>query len=107
MVPEKFSIRKGITIQQAIFTLTNSILSVLNKQQQAGEIFCDLSRVFDYIRFNILIFKLNHYEVHGTNLTWFQSYLAERRKRVDIPSSNNKVTASSSMKEIEYGVPLG
>jgi len=50
---------------------------------------------------------LNHYAVHGTNLTWFQSYLAERRNRVDIASSNNKVTASSSMKEIEYGVPLG
>jgi hypothetical protein len=61
LVPEQFGIRKGITIQQAIFTLTNSILSVLNKQQQAGEIFCDLSRAFDYIRFNILIFKLNHY----------------------------------------------
>jgi hypothetical protein len=66
-----------------------------------------LSRAFDYIRFNILIFKLNHYGVHGTNLTWFESDLAERRKRVDIASSNNKVTASSSSKEIEYGVPLG
>jgi len=107
MVPEQFGIRKGITIQQAIFTLTNSILSVLNKQQQAGEMFCDLSRAFDYIRFNILIFKLNHYAVHGTNLTCFQSYLAERKNRVDIASSNNKLTASSSTKEIEYGVPLG
>jgi hypothetical protein len=57
--------------------------------------------------FNVLIFKLNHYVVHGTNLTWFQSYLAERRKRVDIASSNNKVTASSSRKEIEYRAPLG
>jgi hypothetical protein len=61
LVPEQFGIRKSITIQQAIFTLTNSILSVLNKQQQAGEIFCDLSRAFDYTRFNILIFKFNHY----------------------------------------------
>jgi hypothetical protein len=66
-----------------------------------------LSRAFDYIRFNILIFKLNHYAVHGTNLTWLQSYLAERRKRVDIASPNSKVTASSSRKEIEYRVPLG
>jgi len=59
-----------------------------------------------YIRFNILIFKLNHYAVHGTNLTWFQSYLSERTKRIDIASSNNKVT-SSIKKEIEYGIPLG
>jgi hypothetical protein len=65
-----------------------------------------LSRAFDYIRFNILIFKLNHYAVHGTKPSWFQSNLAERRKRVDLASSNNKVTASSSIKDTVYGVPL-
>lgn len=69
--------------------------------------FCDLSTAFDCIRFNILIFKLNHYAVHGTKLTWFQSKHAERRKRVDIASSNNKLRASSGMKETEYGVLLG
>jgi hypothetical protein len=106
LVPEQFGIGKGITIQQAILTLTNSILSVLNKQQQAGEIFCDLSRAFDYIRFKILIFKFNHYAIHGTSLTWFQSYLAEKRKRVDTASSNNNVITSSSRKEIEHGVHL-
>jgi hypothetical protein len=48
LVPEQF-IRKDIAIQLNILTLTNSILSVLNKQQQVGEIFCHLSRAFDYI----------------------------------------------------------
>jgi len=50
---------------------------------------------------------MNHYAVHGTNLTWFQSYLADRRNRVDIASTNSKLTASSSTKEIEYGIPIG
>jgi Reverse transcriptase (RNA-dependent DNA polymerase). len=85
--------------------LTNSVLSALNKWQKAGGIFCDLSKAFYCIRHNILIDKLDHYGVHGTNLQWFQSYLADRIKRVDITSSNNQVTASSSWKEIEYGGP--
>jgi hypothetical protein len=57
-VPEQFDFRKSITIQHAIFTLKNSILSALNKQQKAGEIFCDLSKESDCIRHNILIDKL-------------------------------------------------
>jgi len=59
LVPEQSDFRKGITIQHAILTLTNSILSALNKQQKAGEMFCDLSKAFDCIRHNILIDKLN------------------------------------------------
>jgi len=59
LVPEQFDVRKGITIQHAIFTLTNSILSALNKQKKAGEIFCDLSKAFDCTGHNILIDKLN------------------------------------------------
>ena len=51
--------------------------------------------------------KLNHFGVHGTNLKWFQFYLAERRQRVDITSLNNPVTASSSWEETEYGIPQG
>jgi len=50
---------------------------------------------------------LNRYAVHGTNLIWFQFYLADSRNRVDIASTNNKLTASSSTKEIEYGIPVG
>jgi hypothetical protein len=41
------------------------------------------------------------------NLMWFQSYLAEKRQRVNRASSNNQVTVSSSWKKIEYGVPQG
>jgi hypothetical protein len=46
LVPEKLGFRKGVTIQQPIFTLTNSILSALNKWKKAGGIFCDLSKAF-------------------------------------------------------------
>jgi len=66
-----------------------------------------LSKAFYCLKHNILTDKLNHFGVHGTNLKWFQSYLAERRQTVDNTSSNYPVTASSSWEEIEYGVPQG
>lgn len=91
-VPEQFNFRKGVTIPHAISTLANSILHALNKQQKAGEILYDQPKAFDCISYNILINKLNHYEVHGTNLKRFQSYLTERKHTVDTSSSNNQGT---------------
>jgi hypothetical protein len=74
LVPEQFRFRNGATIF-TIFTLTNSILSALNKWQKAGGIFCDLSNAFYCIRHNILTDKLNHFGVHGTNLNGFNFIL--------------------------------
>jgi len=74
-LPEQFGFRKGITIQQTIFTLTDYILSALNKWQKAGGIFCDLSKAFYCIRHNILTDKLNHFGAHGTNLNGFNLIL--------------------------------
>jgi hypothetical protein len=36
LLPEQFGFSKGITIQQAVFTLTDTTLSALNQQQQVG-----------------------------------------------------------------------
>lgn len=41
LVPEMFVFREGITIQQAVFTLTDNILTALNQWQHVGGIFCD------------------------------------------------------------------
>ena len=32
-------------------------------------------KVFDTVSYNILLHKLNHYEVRGTEGNWFKSYL--------------------------------
>jgi hypothetical protein len=42
LVPEQFGFRKGISTQQAIFTLTDNILTALNQWEQVRGIFCDL-----------------------------------------------------------------
>ena len=44
LAPEQFSFRKESNIEKAIFSLTDSVLS-LNLRQQIGGIFCDLSNL--------------------------------------------------------------
>jgi hypothetical protein len=106
-VTEQFGFRKGITIQQAIFTLTDSIHNALNQRQQVGGIFCDLSKVFECINHKILIDKLHHYGVCGVNIKWFESYVADRKQRVDIISPSQQQKVSSRWEKTKYGVPQG
>jgi hypothetical protein len=83
LLPEQFGFRKG-TIQQAVFTLTDTTLSALNQRQQVGSIFSDLCKAFDYINHKTLIHKF--YGLHRVNIKWFESYLTGRTQRVDITS---------------------
>jgi hypothetical protein len=42
IVPEQYGFRRGINIENAIFSLTKKILSSLNKKQVVAGLFCDI-----------------------------------------------------------------
>ena len=64
-------------------------------------IFVDLRKVFDTVNHDILLNKLEHYGIRGSELKWFRSYLTDRKQYV---SFNEQ---SLELMEINCGVPQG
>ena len=87
---QQFGFRKESNIEEAVFALTDCILSSLNLRQQIVGIFCDLSKAFDCVNHEILIAKLHHYGIRGVVLNWFKSYITNRKQKVKIISQNGK-----------------
>ena len=61
----------------------------------------DISKAFDRVWHEGLIFKLKSYGIEGKLLKWLESYLINRKQRVIIDG------ISSDWRELEAGVPQG
>ena len=89
---------------------TNQLLYLVNEIHQAFEdpkflevraVFLDISKAFDKVWHDGLIFKLKQNGVSGSLLMFFQNYLNNRKQRVVLNGSY------SSYKTVESGVPQG
>ena len=98
----KFGFRKSHSTNHACTLLTNKISESFNAKRKVLGIFLDLSKAFDTIAHSILLSKLQNYGVRGTALEWFQSYLTDRYRQVQI----NDVY-STNILPISRGVPQG
>ena len=78
-------------------------------------IFCDLSKAFDLVDHNILLYKLYNIGIRGVPHLWFQSYLHNRQQFTSISdltpiaSSNQSILTQhhSDLKQVIRGVPQG
>ena len=64
-------------------------------------IFCDLSKAFDCLNFDIFLSKLEYYGVDGTSLALIKSYLNNRYQYVQFEN------CKSDLLEIKTGIPQG
>lgn len=97
----QFGFRKNHSTEQAILEITDYLKTAIDNKEITCGIFLDFSKAFDTVDHCILLSKLNAYGIRGVPLTWFKSYLTDRKQYVkidNIESSRNKMLC---------GVPQG
>ena len=87
--------------QTALIRIIDDLLFNLDNDRVRGMILIDYCKAFDMVDHFILQDKLYTYGLDNTSLTWFQSYLSDRRQFV---SMSDKESTTSI---IPHGVPQG
>ena len=101
LIPNQVGFRKGHSTDYAIIQLLDKITeSFANKEHIIG-VFMDLSKAFDTIDHDILIYKLKRYGIQGIALSWIRDYLTNRKQYVLFQSSE------SPKSNVLCGVPQG
>ena len=97
----QFGFRKNNSTSFALIEITEKIKETIDNKKYGCGIFIDLRKAFDTVNHEILLKKLEHYDIRGKALIWFRSYLTNRKQHVSL----NGVCSES--KYITCGVPQG
>ena len=96
-----FGFRPKHSTYMAVIELVDKIANAVERNESTVGIFLDLSKAFDTINHDILLYKLEFYGIRGVALDWFKSYLTDRKQFVRYQMHD------SDYKTIECGVPQG
>ena len=96
----QFGFRQQYSSSHALINITENIRKALDGNIGCG-VFGDLQKTFDTVDHQILLAKLNHYEICGVSNDWFKSYLSNRNQYVSINGFDSGLTS------INCGVPQG
>ena len=78
----QFGFRKLHSTYMALMTLMDKLTKYLDYDEYVIGFFLDFSKDFDTVDHAILLQKLSAYGVRGNGLSWFESYLKDRRQFV-------------------------
>jgi hypothetical protein len=106
LLQEQYGFRSHSSTERASFTLINNILTAMNKKLEVEGIFCDLQKAFDCVNHEILLRKLEFYDIEGKFKLLIRSYLIGRFQRVIL---GNRIDSNNSSKweRTKCGVPQG
>ena len=77
---KQFGFQLNNSTEHAIPQLVNNIASCFERGEYTLEIFIDLSKAVHNVDHEILISKLEHYEIKGKTLKWLKRYLREQKQ---------------------------
>ena len=88
------------TVNQLTF-LYHTFCEALDNKKDVKVVFCDISKAFDRVWHDGLLFKMKKFGINGNILKWFKDYLYDRHQRVIIRGQ------ASDLGLIKAGVPQG
>ena len=93
--------RPGDSCTNQLLSLVHEIHSAFEKGLEVRSVYLDMSKAFDKVWHEGLIFKLKQNGIEGKLLNLFQNYLTNRKQRVVLNG------IESNWAEIKSGVPQG
>ena len=93
--------RQKHSCQTALVKLIDQWMSCIDKGDLVGSLFIDFRKAFDVVDHEILMKKLKLYKLSETSLSWFSSYLSERKQAVYNGQDHSEFI------QIKSGVPQG
>ena len=87
--------------ETSLLNATNQLFLNIDRGQYNVAVFIDLRKAFDTVNHNILLCKLWHYGIRGTELRWFKSYLSHRHQYCSVSGHASDFTL------VTNGIPQG
>ena len=86
--------------ETALVRVCNDLLCILDERRTAILVLLDLSSTFDTIDHGIMLTRLkDRFGITGTTLKWFESYLTNRSKNIQVHGR------TSEERPVAFGVP--
>lgn len=106
---EQFGFKKNSSTSLACVELVKEVVDSLIERNPVVAIFLDMSKAFDFVNHELLLYKLERFGIRGKANEWITDYLKEREQYVEISKIvNKKKTVYKSRKRINNsGVPQG
>ena len=100
----QYGFRKLHSTEHAVLELVDRIILDLDRGNTPLAIFLDtsISKAFDTLNFDILLYKLEYYGIKSVSLQWFKSYLQNRLQYVQIDYD-----CKSDINSVNLVVPQG
>ena len=101
LTSNQYGFREGHSTSHALINFIRNVTNAIDNEEAMLGIFLDLSKAFDTLDHDILIYKLELYGIRGVVLDLFKSYLQNRYQFVNVNGFK------SQKKLLRCGVPQG
>jgi ribonuclease P/MRP protein subunit RPP40 len=99
--PSQHGFRRGLSCETALNTIVEHWRANIDNKKTVVSVFLDLKKAFDTINHDLLLYKLNYYNVSHKSINLISSYLHDRRYAIRYSG------AQSNFAKLDTGIPQG